>query len=69
MGMSLRVLLARLVMLVAIGCGVVGLVAGIIEREWRLGVTGWFTGGILLAVLALVILADEYFASRRQGSA
>ena len=69
MGMNLRTLLARLVMLVAFGCGVVGLVAGIIEREWRLGVTGWFTGGTLLAVLALVILADEYFASRRQESA
>jgi hypothetical protein len=27
--------------------------------------TGWFTGGTLLALLALVVLADEYFAGKR----
>jgi hypothetical protein len=30
-------------------------------------VTGWFTGGTLLAVLALVVLADEYFAVRQSN--
>ncbi len=65
--MNTRIVLARLVMLGALACGVLGLVAGLIERDWRLGVTGWFTGGILLAVLALVVLADEYFASRQQA--
>jgi hypothetical protein len=47
-------------------CGLVGLVIGIVDREWKLGVTGWFTGGTLLAVLAIVVLADHYFESRRQ---
>ena len=66
--MEPRILLARLIMLGALACGVVGLVAGLIDRVWKLGVTGWFTGGTLLAVLALVVLADEFFATRRGDS-
>ena len=66
--MSPRIMMARLVMLAAVACGVVGLIIGIVDRAWKLGVTGWFTGGTLLAVLAIVMLADEYFATRREGS-
>ena len=67
--MEPRIALARLLMLAAIACGVVGLVVGVIDREWKLAVTGWFTGGTLVAVLSLVVLADEYFVSRgRQSS-
>ena len=65
--MSPRVQLARLFMLGAVATGIVGLVVGIVEREWRLGVTGWFTGGTLLALLSLVVLADEYFARRGES--
>ena len=65
--MEPRILLARLFMLGAIACGVLGLIVGLIDRAWKLGVTGWFTGGTLLAVLALVVLADEYLATRRRG--
>ena len=65
--MEPRILLARLSMLGAIACGVLGLIVGLIDRAWKLGVTGWFTGGTLLAVLALVVLADEYLATRRRG--
>ncbi len=61
-----RLLLVRLLMVGAFVCGLVGLVIGIVDREWKLGVTGWFTGGTLLAVLAIVVLADHYFESRRQ---
>ncbi len=60
-----RLMLARLFMLGALAAGVIGVVVGVIESEWRLGVTGWFTGGTLLAVLALVALADEYFELRK----
>ncbi len=66
--MEPRILLARLIMLLATACGVIGLVVGIVSREWKLGVTGWFTGGILLAILAIVVLADEYFERRRANS-
>ena len=39
-----RIWLARLLMLAAFASGIIGLVIGIDERQWRLGVTGWFTG-------------------------
>ncbi len=61
-----RLLLARILTIGAFACGIIGLVIGIVDREWKLGVTGWFTGGTLLAVLAIVVLADHYFESRRQ---
>ena len=62
-----RILLARLFAVAAVACGGLGLVAAIAEREWRLGSTGWFGGGTLLAALALVIIADKYVAARRGG--
>ena len=65
--MSPRIMLSRLVMLLAVACGVIGLIAGFSDKEWKLGVTGWFEGGVLLAVLSVVVLADEYF--ERRGSA
>ena len=61
-----RTWVGRLFLTLAITCGIIGLVIGIVEREWRLGVTGWFTGGSLLALLAIVILADEHFERRRR---
>ncbi len=66
--MNFRIELARVLALAGMGCGVIGLIIGLVDRQWKLGVTGWFIGGTLLAVLALVVLADEYFASRRTGS-
>ena len=65
-GTDLRILLARLLMLLAVVCGIIGLVIGIDDRAWKLNVVGWFTGGSLLAILAIVVLADEFLASRRK---
>lgn len=62
-----RLIFAKLLMLGAIACGVVGLIIGVVDREWKLGVTGWFSGGTLLAILSIVALADEYFESRRRN--
>ena len=64
--MEPRIMLARLMMLGAMVCGVIGLIVGFSDSIWKLGVTGWFTGGTLLAVLALVVLADEYFSTKAQ---
>ena len=61
-----RTWLGRLFLTLAMACGLIGGVIGIVEREWRLGVTGWFTGGSLLALLAIVMLADEHFERRRR---
>ncbi len=60
-----RTYLARLFGLAGLGCGIVGLLIGIAERQWKLGVTGWLTGGMLLALLGIILLLDEYFAFRR----
>jgi hypothetical protein len=54
-------------MLSAFACGIIGLVIGVVDRTWKLGVTGWFTGGALLALLTLVVLADEYFVRRGEN--
>ena len=61
-----KILLARLVGVGAFLCGLIGLIAGLVEREWRLEVIGWFTGGILLAVLAVLLLAEVYLDIRRK---
>ena len=63
--MEPRIMLARLFMLGALVTGIIGLIAGFADKTWQLGATGWFTGGTLLAVLALVALADEYFVRKQ----
>lgn len=62
-----RLMLAKLFMLVALVAGVLGIIVGLADKTWKYGVEGYFTGGTLLAVLSLVVLADEYFA-RKNGS-
>ena len=63
-----KIRIARLFVVVAFASGVIGLVVGVIEREWRLGVTGWFSGGTLLALLAVALLADAYMETRSRQS-
>ena len=65
---NMRINLARLFMLVALVSGVLGLIVGLADKTWRYGSVGYFTGGTLLAVLSLVVLADEYFARKNGGS-
>ena len=64
---QLRTNLARLMLTGALACGLVGLVIGVVDRTWKLGVTGWFTGGTLLALIAIGLLVDETM-SRRSSS-
>ena len=53
-----RTTIARLAGALAFVCGVIGLLAGLTDHTWKLGATGWFTGGGLLALIALVVLVD-----------
>jgi len=53
-----RTMVARVGAALGFLCGVIGLVAGLTDHVWKLGPTGWFTGGVLLTVLALVVLLD-----------
>ena len=60
-----KIRLARIFAAGAFASGVIGLGVGVIGREWRLGVTGWFTGGTLLA---LALLVDAYIETRSHQS-
>ena len=62
-----RTWLARLFGLACIALGIIGLIVGFIGVEWKLGVVGWFTGGTLLGVVALILMLDEYAEFRRRA--
>lgn len=47
-------------------CGVLGLLAGLTEHLWKLGPTGWFTGGALLTLLAVFALIDGALAAQHR---
>jgi hypothetical protein len=59
--------MARLFGLACIALGIIGLIVGFTDRVWQLGTVGWFTGGTLLGVVALILMLDEYTESRRRG--
>lgn len=62
---SLRILIARILACIGFVCGVIGLVAGIEDRILKLAPWGWFTGGILLMMIALFILLDGAIAFQK----
>ena len=62
-----KIVLAKVIMPAALACGIIGLIAGFSGHDWKPGVTGWFTGGTLAAVLCLAVLADHYCGTRAQG--
>ncbi len=57
---------ARLFALACLALGVIGLIVAFDDKTWKLGVVGWFTGGILLGVVALALMVDGY-AQRNRG--
>ena len=62
-----RTWLARLFGLACVALGIIGLIVGFTDKVWKLGAIGWFTGGTLLGVVALMLMLDEYVDSRRNG--
>lgn len=62
-----RTWLARLFGLGCVALGVIGLIVGFKDVTWRLGTVGYFTGGILLGVVALMFMFDEFAEFRRRG--
>ena len=61
-----RIWLARLLGLGCVTLGIIGLIAASLDRALKLGVVGWFIGGSLLGVVALILMMDEYFELRRR---
>ena len=58
--------MARLFGLACVALGIIGLIVGFTDVTWKLGIVGWFTGGTLLGVVALIMMMDEYFELRRR---
>jgi len=62
-----RVWLARLFGVGCLALGIIGVIVGFGDSlVWKLGVVGWFTGGTLLGVVALLLLADEFSKEQRR---
>ena len=61
-----RIWLGRLGALGALFCGVVGLLVGFDGSNWKLGVSGWFTGGTVAALLAIIMYLDDAAAARNR---
>ena len=60
-----RTLSARISALLSFLCGLFGLFIGLTDRNWKLGVIGWFAGGTVLAVLAVFLLIDCALAAQK----
>ena len=61
-----RTWVARLCGLACVSLGVIGLIVGFTDKVWRLGEQGYFTGGALLGIVALILLMDEFLELRRR---
>ena len=59
--------MAELMMTVAFPLGLIGLIAGMAEKEWRLTPTGWFAAGTLVAILAVAVMVYERRLGRSGG--
>jgi hypothetical protein len=53
-----RTSMARIAATLSVLCGVIGLHAGLTDHLWKLTPLGWFTGGTLLALIAVYVLLD-----------
>ena len=51
-------IIVRIVGALGLVCGIIGLLAGLTDHAWKLGPTGWFAGGGLLALLGLLVLVE-----------
>jgi hypothetical protein len=59
--------LARLGALGALICGVLGLITGFSDDlTWKLGSQGWFAGGALAALLAIVMYLEDAATTRKR---
>ena len=62
-----RMMTARLFMTACLALGIIGLIAGFNDKVWKLGVVGWFTGGTLLGIVAIIIILDEFAVRQKSG--
>jgi len=60
-----RTTIARGAAALSVACGIIGLLAGLTAHTWKLGPEGWFTGGALLALIAVFALLDGTIAFQK----
>ena len=46
---------------------IIGLIMGFSDSIRKLGTVGWFAGGMLLGVVAVILLLDEHVSLRRDN--
>ncbi len=62
-----RIWLGRLGAAGALACGIIGLIVGFdAGTTWKLGASGWFTGGTVAALLAVIMYLDHFAAARNK---
>ncbi len=62
-----RIWLGRLGAVGALACGILGLIVGFSDDlTWKLGTSGWFAGGAVAALLAIVMYLEDAAAARKQ---
>jgi hypothetical protein len=66
MSVHWKVWVARVGALGALFCGIVGLIVGFDGDTWKLGVSGWFTGGSLAALVSIIVYLDDAAESRHK---
>ena len=61
-----RIWLGRLRALSALICEIFGLIMGLSDNfTWKLGAQGWFTGGTVIGLLAVVMYLDAAAAKKQ----
>ena len=63
-----RTQIARICVVIAFVCGVIGLVAGWTNHLEKLLPIGWFSAGSLLTLIALFVLVDGAIAFQKPGT-
>jgi hypothetical protein len=58
-----RTFIARVIAGLSFACALIGFLGA--DTIWKLDAIGWFTGGTLLALIALVILVDGAVAYQK----
>ena len=64
-----RRMIARIGAAMGFVCGTIGLLAGLTDHNWKLGMFGWFEGGILITLIGLFVLLDGMFAFQKDRMA
>lgn len=62
---TMKIWTARLFALACLALGIIGLIVGFTDKTWQLGVVAWFTGGIFLGVVGLILILDGYTERER----